>query len=388
MPSPIKSPKGKRASLSDVFHGLEITPKSSSEQPPNFKPINLPKAIKEHMRSTMRLRNTVTAKSLKGVTSQFTIAMDDAYDYKVAHHDFDPEIVYPEVVELGNQLSDMLQAHLEPKEDQALEHQILSSLASIVYGSNMIERAGSELEITLQLCFAIFKGEEVPDDIGEISEEFKALKQANKRKNLPVSTSAVLRSRQEIVQHAKAASFLMTQLCLYDKDLSERILLETHGILTYKVDTEDTPWQEYSGVYRTDAVCAGFHGFPAPALVPSKMKAMILELERDIRLSVKEGTIDPISLAAKYTHIFVNIHPFVDGNGRMCRLILNAMLLKFGSYLVCIGCEKKDRETYLEVAANGGAFEDLYENAEEGEKPKVWKELSSFVLDHVKVELK
>lgn len=144
------------------------------------------------------------------------------------------------------------------------------------------------------------------------------MKEKLRHNNLPANTSAVLRSRREIVQHAKAASFIMTELCVRDQDLSEKIILQTHNILTYKVDSNDTPWEEYSGMYRKDDVCAGFHRFPNPILVPYKMKAMVRELESDLKIAIENGTIDPIGLASKYTHIFVNIHPFIDGNGRIC----------------------------------------------------------------------
>ena len=34
---------------------------------------------------------------------------------------------------------------------------------------------------------------------------------------------------------------------------------------------------------------------------------------------------------------FVIIHPFLDGNDRMCRLILNAILLRYAGVVVCLG---------------------------------------------------
>lgn len=110
---------------------------------------------------------------------------------------------------------------------------------------------------------------------------------------------------------------------------------------------------------------------------------MIRDLESDLKDAFKTGTIDPIAIASKYTHIFVNIHPFIDGNGRMCRLILNSILLKLGSFLVCIGDNEQDRSLYLDVACNTSALEDMYEDRYEEEKPVMHKELGSFVMSHV-----
>jgi len=50
---------------------------------------------------------------------------------------------------------------------------------------------------------------------------------------------------------------------------------------------------------------------------------------------------DPYVLASKYCHKFVNIHPFLDGDGRMCRLIMNG-LLRISRYL---WGEQRKRET-------------------------------------------
>ncbi|KAJ5257577.1 hypothetical protein N7524_009133 [Penicillium chrysogenum] len=310
-------------------------------------------------------QGTMFAHALRGVETCFTVTMEDSYESKIGHEVFDPNTVFREMATLANELSNVFKTGLTPRQEAAFENHILHSLAWMVYGSNKIEKAGSNSEITLKLCLAIFCESLISQ-------------------NLPADTSAVLRSRREVIQHAKAAAFMIDQLCIRGQDLSEQIILEAHRILTYKVDAETTPWMEYSGVYRPHEVSAGLHAFPHPSLVPYKMKSMFHELKCDLKEATTNGTIDPIALASKYTHIFVNIHPFIDGKGRMCRLILNSMLLKFGAFLACIGVDEDDRSTYMEIAMNGGALEYLYEDAEEEEKPKLYKELASYALGHVK----
>lgn len=64
---------------------------------------------------------------------------------------------------------------------------------------------------------------------------------------------------------------------------------------------------------------------------------------------------DPVTLAA-WTHAeFVRIHPFIDGNGRTSRLIMNYQLLLNG--LVSVSISKLDRLEYFrcleEYAVNG-----------------------------------
>ncbi|MCX6731726.1 MAG: Fic family protein [Candidatus Parcubacteria bacterium] len=51
-----------------------------------------------------------------------------------------------------------------------------------------------------------------------------------------------------------------------------------------------------------------------------------------------------IFIAAKYSHWFASIHPFENGNGRISRLILNAVLLRAGLPEIAI---KKTKLMYL-----------------------------------------
>ncbi len=56
-------------------------------------------------------------------------------------------------------------------------------------------------------------------------------------------------------------------------------------------------------------------------------------------------------LTAILTHLkFVSIHPFVDGNGRCARLLMNTILLKFGFAPIVI--RPTDRKKYLSVVEN------------------------------------
>ncbi|KAJ5804661.1 uncharacterized protein N7518_000964 [Penicillium psychrosexuale] len=343
---------------------------------------SLAKSLRQYMQSTFRVGyGTVSPRSLYGIQApELKVAMDEAYHYKIGANEFDPGVVFPEVLTLSNQLSTILH-QLTPAQETKFENHILHCLASMVYGSNMIERAGGDSDSTFGLCTAIFLGKAVegPEEIEEMKEEFQI--PYNK---LLADISPALRSYREIAQHARAASYIIGQLCIHDQDLSEEIILQTHKILTYKVDAETTPWEEYSGVYRTDEVSAGLHPFPHHSIVPFKMKGMVRDLQSDVKEAIAKGTLDPISMASKYTHIFVNIHPFIDGNGRMCRLILNSMLLKLGSFLACIGGTEEERTVYMEIASNGGALEDLYGDLDEDEKPVMHKELGSLVLEHVK----
>ncbi len=250
-----------------------------------------------------------------------------------------------------------------------------------MFGSNSIESAGAGWALTSQLCRAVFRGEAVADDISERDPEFAAF-----QRDLPAQTPSVnvLRCRREIVQHAEAARYLLGEIYLRGRPLTEETIRETHRILTRGIDTlQGVGWEEYSGVYRIDEVHAGLHQFLHAVMVPGAMKRLVSSLHRDLEQARVSQRIDAVAFAAKYCHPFVNIHPFLDGNGRMCRLILNALLLTYGGTLVAIGETSEDREKYVEVAATGSLMEALnQDDDDEPMVPKAYKGLASLTLHY------
>jgi len=85
--------------------------------------------------------------------------------------------------------------------------------------------------------------------------------------------------------------------------------------------------------------------------VPAYMSRFVLDLSNDIDADRKDRLIEPFTLAARYCSTFVNIHPFGDGNGRLCRIIMNAILFKIVSIWVPIGEEGETRAEYLGITA-------------------------------------
>lgn len=53
-------------------------------------------------------------------------------------------------------------------------------------------------------------------------------------------------------------------------------------------------------------------------------------LHREFKQAAERGTVDPLLLIATYIFDFLCIHPFIDGNGRMSRLLTLYLLYDFG----------------------------------------------------------
>ena len=65
---------------------------------------------------------------------------------------------------------------------------------------------------------------------------------------------------------------------------------------------------------------------PAPYETPEAMQVICDEYNR----AIGEGKVDPLLIIPVFIHDFLCIHPFLDGNGRMSRLLTTLLLYRAG----------------------------------------------------------
>ncbi|KAG5755905.1 hypothetical protein H9Q69_000107 [Fusarium xylarioides] len=402
------APKLERRPLAEAFEGLEI-PSSRAHQTDS----NLGHSIHLMLSSSLRGNGSIRIRSAPGKEATLQLTQDDGhyeddaededndhyedygnYEYNAGDEDGGEDESHPDEddIELKNYLDDIAEAlkKQKSKNDSEIAEDFNEKLSQMVYGSNMLEMVGGGLDITVKLCQRVFEGQSVGDaEISDRDPIYQALRIELVSKNKSSGHADVLRSRREIIQHAKAAYHMMNEVAIKGKDLSEEIILETHRLLTYKIDSPDgIASGQYGGIYRDYPVQRGFHSFPHQAKVPKAVRDLTDSLKADIATAEENGEIDPVALAAKYCHKFVNIHPFLDGNSRTSRLILNTILLKYGGCFVWLGMEPKDRDEYMKISAEGFSAEAMeqedMDDLPEGFKPKHHKKLATFTLKHAR----
>lgn len=143
-------------------------------------------------------------------------------------------------------------------------------------------------------------------------------------------------------------------------------MIETKVLLEDKISVGNKSFREiYIGdIYRNVEVrIAGAKHKPP---VPSVMYYLIKEFYNNLNSNTE---FNPIELAA-WTHAeFVKIHPFVDGNGRTSRLIMNYQLMR--NRFLPVSINEEDRLEYFnlleEYAVNGNLtpFADFIAEREE-----------------------
>ncbi|EWZ95556.1 hypothetical protein FOCG_10555 [Fusarium oxysporum f. sp. radicis-lycopersici 26381] len=170
-------------------------------------------------------------------------------------------------------------------------------------------------------------------------------------------------------------------------DLSEDIIKEAHRILTNEFNqTEGTYDSEYGGKYRTSPLQATSRLYMDPNKIPAAMEKMIASYRADLVAAGIKGELDPVALAAKYSHIFLSIYPFHTANGQMSRLILNAILFKWAGCLAPFGQDEEECAEYLSIvveAINLETFEaESCHGVSDDCRPKLYKKLASYILKH------
>lgn len=135
-----------------------------------------------------------------------------------------------------------------------------------------------------------------------------------------------LKDCYEAVGHGAAYDFMLELARQQDMCITEDTIKKLHRLFYQKVDDNQ------AGQYRSVQVYISGTEYipPAPDEIPQLMK----HLTDQIRSS--RGTLHPIELAAMAHKRLVDIHPFIDGNGRTARLLMNLILVNAGYGVVSI----------------------------------------------------
>ncbi|MEI6757702.1 MAG: Fic family protein [Chlorobium sp.] len=155
-----------------------------------------------------------------------------------------------------------------------------------------------------------------------------------------------MREHLETINHHEAVLFLR-DLVQNGTPLSESLVRQIHSLVLRGIDRDN------AGRYRTVPVMisGSRHTPPQPWQLPSLMEACCRWYDEE-RLSLH-----PVTLAAELHERLATIHPFIDGNGRTARLIMNLVLLGAGYPIANIGGDTESRLSYynsLETCNLGG----------------------------------
>lgn len=139
-----------------------------------------------------------------------------------------------------------------------------------------------------------------------------------------------MREHVEALNHREAILY-MEDLVAKNEPLSEWQIKSIHQLILKNIDDKN------AGVYRKiNVIISGAEHVPPNALrVPSDMEKLIGWHQ------AQGAALHPVERAARLHADFVKIHPFVDGNGRTARLLMNLELMKSGFPPVVLPVERR-----------------------------------------------
>lgn len=159
-----------------------------------------------------------------------------------------------------------------------------------------------------------------------------------------------LTEHQEAINHALAWDFIHTLIRKKREELTAHDILSIHSIILNKIDDLN------KGRYRT--VPVRLRG--SETILPNALKVpdLMEDFFRWLQSNISEHPVN-ISIDAHFK--LVSIHPFIDGNGRTARLLMNLLLMQSGYPPAII--RKEDRGMYINSLEKGqtkGHLDDYY----------------------------
>lgn len=135
-----------------------------------------------------------------------------------------------------------------------------------------------------------------------------------------------LKDCYEAVGHGAAYDFMLDLARQQGMNITEDTIKKMHRLFYQKVDTEQ------AGQYRSIQVYISGTEYvpPSPEDVPALMKRLTEQIHSS------QAILHSIELAAMAHKQLVDIHPFIDGNGRTARLLMNLILVNAGYGVVSI----------------------------------------------------
>lgn len=150
-----------------------------------------------------------------------------------------------------------------------------------------------------------------------------------------------MREHLEAINHQEALEYIK-HLVEKDSKFTKYELLNLHRLILKSIDSDN------AGKYRNVQVMikGSEHMPPPPYLVDVQMEDYFLWYDQN------KSILHPVILAAEMHERLVTIHPFIDGNGRTSRLVMNLILLKHGYVIANIKGDIGSRMEYYKSLEN------------------------------------
>ncbi|MDS0526913.1 Fic family protein [Clostridium sp. SHJSY1] len=153
---------------------------------------------------------------------------------------------------------------------------------------------------------------------------------------LTIGKGKSLREHLEVINHKEAIDYI-EDIVIKNLNISEGVIKNLHYIILKSIDNKN------AGEYRqSNVLISGSKHRPVEHYLVKEKMTELLEW-----YSGNKDKIHPIELATEFHFRYVYIHPFIDGNGRTARLLMNLILMRNGYPITII--RNEDRDEYMKA---------------------------------------
>ena len=167
---------------------------------------------------------------------------------------------------------------------------------------------------------------------------------------------AKMKDLEEMKAHNVCLKMTITEAKEKDKPLTEYLIRTLHQTMLREDYTfyrqlpggETTSYVVHAGCYKTrpnSVITPTGERFEYAS--PEETSALMADLVNWYNSAATEGKLTPVELAAMFHYRYIRIHPFEDGNGRIARLLMNFILLRYGYPMIVI--RSKNKKAYLDA---------------------------------------
>lgn len=163
---------------------------------------------------------------------------------------------------------------------------------------------------------------------------------------ITIGKGKTLKEHLEVINHKEAIDYV-EDIVDRNIDIDQNVIKDLHYIILKSINNEN------AGRYRSvNVLISGSnHRLPEHFLVSQEMEDLIKWYDEN------KNKLHPVILAAEFHHKFTFIHPFIDGNGRCGRLLMNLILMRNGYPITVIRIE--ERNEYMSALEKSSVENDL-----------------------------
>jgi Fic family protein len=153
-----------------------------------------------------------------------------------------------------------------------------------------------------------------------------------------------MKEHLEVTNHKNAIDYL-GELMTKIEPITQRDVLKIHSLILEGINNR------YAGKIRDVEVYIS--GSPYKPPMPDRLPDLMHEFSKWMVERQEKKDMHPVRFSAQAHFRLVDIHPFVDGNGRTARLLMNFILMKYGYPIAVFECESDKRKAYYSALQRG-----------------------------------